>query len=107
MECNMSKYVNIFSKYKYPVLILVIGLVLMLLPGSNTYANEYEGDNKIEQMLSCTQGVGEAKVLVSDNGVVVVCRGATNPSVRLEIINAISAYTGFTSDKITVLKMAD
>jgi len=103
----MSKCVSLFSKYKYPVLILILGLVLMLIPSGGTSSGKAEGDNKIEQMLSCTQGVGEAKVLVSETGVVVVCRGANNPSVRLEIINAISAYTGFTSDRITVLKMAD
>ncbi len=79
----------------------------MLIPTGGTYSSKIEGDDKIEQMLSCTQGVGEAKVLVSENGVVVVCRGAENPSVQLKIINAISAYTGFGSDKITVLKMAD
>ena len=103
----MNKCVSLFSKYKYPVLILILGLVLMLIPSGGTSSGKAEGDNKIEQMLSCTQGVGEAKVLVSETGVVVVCRGANNPSVRLEIINAISAYTGFTSDRITVLKMAD
>jgi hypothetical protein len=45
--------------------------------------------------------------LLSDNGVVVVCDGAENAKVRLDIIRAISSYTGFTSGKITILKMAD
>ena len=103
----MSKYLSLFSKYKYPILILILGLVLMLIPSAGTYSGKTEGDDKIEQMLSCTQGVGEAKVLVSEAGVVVVCRGASNPSVRLEVINAISTYTGFASDRITVLKMVD
>ena len=53
------------------------------------------------------EGVGEAQVIISDNGVVVVCRGAENAAVRLDIIRAISAYTGFGSDRITILKLAD
>ena len=46
-------------------------------------------------------------MIVSENGVVVVCRGAEDAKVRLDIIRAIGSYTGFGSDKITVLKMAD
>ena len=38
-------------------------------------------------------------------GAVVVCQGADRPSVRLDIINAVSALTGLGSDRITVVKM--
>jgi hypothetical protein len=55
--------------------------------------------------LSQTQGVGKAQVLISDSGVVVACAGAANASVRLDIIRAVSSYTGFGSDKITILKL--
>ena len=58
-------------------------------------------------MLSRVEGVGEAQVIISDSGVVVVCRGAENAAVKLDIIRAISAYTGFGSDRITILKLAD
>ena len=51
-----------------------------------------------------TQGVGEAYVLVSDSGVVVVCDGADNAAVRLEIVTAVRTYTGYGADQITVLK---
>ena len=47
------------------------------------------------------------ELLISESGVVVVCQGAENARVRLDIIRAVSSYTGFTSDKITILKMAD
>lgn len=107
MEQYVTKFKDVFGKYKYPILILLIGIALMLIPSPSAHENKVEGDMKIEQILSCTRGVGEAQVLVSENGVVVVCPGADNAAVRLEIIRAISAYTGFGSDKITVLKMAE
>ena len=58
-------------------------------------------------MLSCTNGVGRAEVIASECGVVVVCDGAEDAKVRLDIIRAVSSYTGFASDKITILKMTD
>ena len=33
--------------------------------------------------------------------------GAENAAVKLDIIRAISSYTGFGSDRITILKLAD
>lgn len=107
MELKTVNLKEIIAKYKYPLLILAFGLALMLIPGRTESSREPEADSKIEQILSCTQGVGEAKVLVSESGVVIVCPGADSPKVRLEIIKAISAYTGFGADRITVLKMAD
>lgn len=96
------------SKYKYPLIVLAIGLGILLFP-SKASVSESAPDNgtNLEQLLSCTEGVGAAKVILSENGVVVVCRGADNPKVRLDIIQAIGSYTGFGSDKITVLQMAD
>lgn len=96
------------EKYKYPLLVLLIGLVLMLLPSGSAKENAVTDENQLlSQILTSTDGVGDSKVLLSDNGVVVVCDGAENAKVRLDIIRAISSYTGFTSGKITILKMAD
>jgi hypothetical protein len=96
------------EKYKYPLLVLLIGLVLMLLPSGSAKENAATDENQLlSQILTSTDGVGDSKVLLSDNGVVVVCDGAENAKVRLDIIRAISSYTGFTSGKITILKMAD
>ena len=104
---NKTKAKDILDKFKYPLLILVLGIILMLLPSGSAKSEEAEGDERIRQMLSSVEGVGEAQVIISDNGVVVVCRGAENAAVRLDIIRAISAYTGFGSDRITILKLAD
>ena len=104
---NKTKAMDLLDKFKYPLLILVLGVSLMLLPTGSAKSEEAECNERIQQMLSSVEGVGEAQVIISDNGVVVVCRGAENAAVRLDIIRAISAYTGFGSDRITILKLAD
>lgn len=104
---NKTKAMDLLDKFKYPLLILVLGVILMLLPTGSAKSEEAEGNERIQQMLSSVEGVGEAQVIISDNGVVVVCQGAENAAVRLDIIRAISAYTGFGSDRITILKLAD
>ena len=38
-------------------------------------------------------------------GAVIVCDGADNAGIRLKVINAVSALTGLSSDRITVMKM--
>lgn len=96
------------EKFKYPLIILIVGVVLILIPGKSTYLNTPSGtDEPLKTVLSCTNGVGRAEVIASECGVVVVCDGAEDAKVRLDIIRAVSSYTGFASDKITILKMTD
>lgn len=96
------------EKFKYPLIILIVGVVLMLIPGKSTYLNTpSDTDEPLKTVLSCTSGVGRAEVIASECGVVVVCDGAEDAKVRLDIIRAVSSYTGFASDKITILKMTD
>jgi len=95
------------EKYKYPLLILAIGIAIMLFPSGKANDDVVQGDSRLEQVLSSVDGVGETQVMVSESGVIVVARGAENAKVRLDIIRAIGSYTGFGADKITVLKMAD
>lgn len=96
------------KEFKIPLLILALGVLLMLSPGSGGAEETAEdAGSPLQQALACSQGVGEARVILSENGVVVVCDGAEDPKVRLDIIHAVSAYTGFGSDRITILRMAD
>lgn len=99
-----NKLSGILNRFKYPLLVLVVGILLMLMPAGGGVKKE---DNDLQSVLSHAHGVGETYVIASDNGVVVVCSGADNAQVRLDVINAVSDYTGFGSDKITVLKCND
>ena len=95
------------EKLKYPLLILAIGFLFLLLPsGSEKQTELPAADVRMQDLLSATEGVGEARVLISDTGVVVLCSGAEDPRVRLDILRAVTSYTGFGSDKITILKMS-
>lgn len=38
-------------------------------------------------------------------GALIVCQGADNPGVRLNVVEAVKSVTGLSSDRITVLKM--
>lgn len=107
MSDGLKNVASKLDKFKYPLVVLIIGVVLMLLPGGSAVSGSETEEEPMASLLSCTEGVGESRVLLSENGVVVVCQGAENASVRLDIIRAVSSYTGFTSDKITILKMAD
>lgn len=105
---EVKNKLNKLEKYKYPFLILIIGVILLAAPVSgNIDHKEPDEAELLCRVLACSQGVGNAEVIVSENGVVVVCMGANDPQVKLDIICAVSSYTGFTSDRITVLKMSN
>ncbi|MBQ3482429.1 MAG: hypothetical protein IJH48_08965 [Oscillospiraceae bacterium] len=98
----MKEILEKLKVYRFPLLILLIGVALMLLPSTSARPAATEGS--LGEALSLTQGVGEAYVLISESGVVVVCDGAENAATRLQIITAVKTYTGFGADRITVLK---
>ena len=92
------------EQLKIPLLILAVGLLILLMPGSGQKDREADENNDLQTILSSAQGIGQAQVLISENGVVIVCDGADDASVKLDIIRAVGSYTGFGSDKITILK---
>ena len=94
------------KKWKTPLFILLAGLLLLLLPGGEEKSvPAAPPEAALADILSKTQGVGEARVLMSDSGVVVACEGASSAEVRLDILRAVRSYTGFGTDKITILKL--
>ena len=96
------------GKYKYALLVVLIGILLMKWPpGSGSSVVETDETAGLSRLLSSAEGVGESHVLLSGHGVVVVCEGADNAKVRLDILQAIGSYTGFGSDRITILKMSE
>ena len=159
-----EKWFTVLSRYKFPALLLLLGVVLMLLPvGKKTTAEAEETprqefdlaamERQMEEIVGCIDGVGRVKVmltlrtgptlsLASDQdetlrdaemrtesqilklnrgsgmqevvvtqqrypvfqGAVIVCDGAGNSAVRLQVTEAVSVLTSLSSDKITVAK---
>lgn len=107
----MGSALKLIGKYKYLLLVLLFGLILMLLPSRETSLTRASGtrasdtEARLEEVLCGVEGVGRTSVLCSDEGVVVVCEGAESAAVRLSVVRAVSGYTGLRSDRIEVLKM--
>lgn len=117
---DLSRLMALVTKNKYVLLVLLLGLVLVLLPSGDSeqsYAagqgSELESSGipmdtegeRIASFLGAIEGVGECRVLLSAEGAVVACDGAESSEVKLCVINAVSAYTGLGSDKISVIKL--
>lgn len=107
MTDKLKSKAELLGRFRYPFMILIAGVLLLLLPSGSSQKNtEIDSSGLLAQVLSCSEGVGDTRVLISDSGVV-VCEGAANPKVRLDIIRAVESYTGYSSDKITILRMTD
>lgn len=115
---DMAPAMRVLARNKYVIAVLLLGLVLMLLPhgrsedaaaGGDTLAatgvSLSEENERLAEVLTQISGVGRAQVLLSGNGAVIVCDGADSAAVRLYVTDAVTAYTGFGSDKISVMKM--
>ena len=125
---DLSALSKALTKNKFVLLALCLGLLLLLLPRRSESASSVPatqiksaasaGDplgasgiplaeecNRIAALLSDIRGVGRARVLLSSGGCVVVCQGADSPGVRLNVTNAVAAYTGLGSDRIRIFKM--
>ena len=103
-----AKLKDIAEKYKYPLIIFFIGLCFLIPSGKNNTKDVSNDESAmLQDILSRSEGAGETRVLISENGVVVVCEGAEKASVRYNIIGAVKAYTGFSADRITVLKLVN
>lgn len=96
-------------KFKYPLLALVLGLAIMLMPigaGKTAAADAHSDEQRLEAVLNKCEGVGSVTVLLSEKGAVIVCAGADDPVTRFAVTKAAEAFTGLTSDRIQILKTA-
>lgn len=159
-----NKATTLFKRYKYPLLVLLIGLLLMILPNKSDEINNNhipqitssENDQaqmteqRLSEILSQIQGAGNVSVMLMEGageeilyqenqtigqdskrtdtvtvtdaqrsqsglvrqvnpakyaGAIVVCDGAGDPEICLQIVNAVSCVTGLGSNRISVLKM--
>ena len=105
---NAKDFFKSIGQYKYPIIVLVSGLLLITMPISSSSSEKKDtqlnDEERLEYILRQCNGVGDASVLISDNGAVIVCDGADDPGVLLAVTNAAKAFTGFSSDRIQVLK---
>lgn len=107
-----TKITEVVKKYKYPLLVLLLGLVLLsfptrktnVVPQSFAQTNSSSDELRLEQSISLLKGVGQVDVLLSENGVVIICSGANDPNVRYELCSLVSAYTGYSTDKIEIFE---
>ena len=94
--------------YRYVLLVAAVGLALLLwpLPGGSDAGEggELAEETRIAGLLTEMEGVGRARVLLSDNGAVVVCPGADDPSVCLRVTQAVKCYTGLGADDVRIFK---
>lgn len=102
-----SGLIKQLGQWKFPLLMLALGVLILVLPTGKKPDKTTEPDEGLEAILSRAEGVGEAKILISEHGVIVVCEGALDPAVKMDIIRAVNSYTGFGSDKITILRLTD
>lgn len=96
------------AAYKYPLLVLLIGVLLMLLPGGiRSPTGDEPQDRDFASLIERIDGVGDCSLALSESGVVVVCEGAEDAAARYALLQAIRAYTGFSSERIAILKMTE
>ena len=104
---NNKTILEFLVKYKFPLIVLIVGLFLLSIPTGSTKSSTNGGENGDEQRLSAvlesSKGVGNAYVLISEHGAVVVCDGAADPEVKLRVVKCVEAYTGLGCDEIQVL----
>lgn len=110
MESFLKKAINILSKYRYVVLILLIGVILMLLPTSGTEEETSEPTigttqslsiaEELSEILAQIQGVGKVKVMltvrssehtvyhIDDDGTVVITGVDRGQNALVEYVEA-------------------
>ncbi len=97
------------GQWKYVLLVAAVGLALLLWPSGQTLSEASGGESaeeaRLEELLSYMEGVGQVKVLLSENGAAVVCQGADSVTVRLDITEAVRCYTGLGADRIVIHNM--
>lgn len=84
-----------------------ISSVSIRIGGSSSQSVSSQTDEqRLAAVLQRCDGVGNVTALLSETGAVIVCDGADDAAVRLSVIKAVEAFTGFSSDSIQVIKTA-
>jgi hypothetical protein len=120
---DYKKVLPLLLKYKYLLVVIMIGILLMLwpvgksLPPAETAQSPpeltlTETEERISASLEKIEGVGRIELVLTMRqdhseflGALVVCDGADNNAVAWQVVNAVMSLTGLQSDRITVAKM--
>lgn len=110
MESRWKTLAKKLTGYRYVFLVAAVGVLLLLWPNSSSLSRsaaageggEREEETRIAELLASIEGVGPARVLLSENGAVVVCPGAEDPAVCLRIVQAVRCYTGLGADDVRI-----
>lgn len=150
-----EKWKEVWRKYKFAVCVMLVGVLLLLLPGKSSGAAEErasqqstvdvsvsKAEEDLCEILREVHGVGAVRVRLSlqateehiyvkdegetvlvnrgsgtqdalerkivypiYQGAIIVCTGADDAAVQLQIIEAVRQYTGLRTDQISVLPM--
>lgn len=162
LPVEFSEWKAIWDRYKYILLVVLVGMLLLLLPdGQKEKAKQTQSaqqeetfdleqmEKKLERVLGQVQGAGEVTVMLTlresgrqvlardtENsgteqrstavivskgsgvqqtvslqsiypkyqGALVVCTGAGDARVKLELLEAVRALTGLSAEKISICK---
>lgn len=103
---GMKKALERLSEWKYVLLVAAVGLLLLLMPSDSGSTSEPDSEEaRLEVLLEQIEGVGEVRVLLSEQGAAVVCQGADNAIVRLGICEVLRCYAGLSTDRVEIFKM--
>lgn len=94
---------------RYVLVAAVVGILLLCWPAGESGTG---GDGlssgeeaRVEAVLTQMEGVGQAVLLLSEQGAVVICQGADDAGVCLRVTQAVRSYTGLGADKVQIFKM--
>ena len=98
-----SKLRSLFDRYKFVLVVILAGVVLLLLP---SFGEEKRDGGAVESSQeSGVEGTVTLQQLSPQfQGALVVCSGGGEPTVQLRLVEAVSALTGLGADKISVCK---
>lgn len=106
---NILSCVNGAGRVEVMLSILEGEEVIYQADENNTKGNNTETSNKKIIIMTDSErnenGLTKQKNPPTYKGVIIVCDGAEDPVVRLNMITAVSKLTGLGADKISVLKM--
>jgi hypothetical protein len=117
MKESIGKVIKGLGAYKYVLLVIAVGLLLLLWPNapptsitddiplSAEQVAVHTLEQALKEQLNRIDGVGRAELLLTENGALVVCDGAADPGIRMKVLEAVSSVTNLSYDKISVIKM--